>query len=419
LSDNFSTKHEFAEELDKHDVLSKFRDEFIFPEGKDGSCIYFNGNSLGLQPKSLKSYINIELEKWAKFGGEAHFKSSHPWVSYNEYVTDSFCKLTGAKSIEVVAMNTLTANLHFLLVSFYTPTKSRYKILTGFNPFPSDIYALKSQVRFHGYNPADAIIELEAVDEIVSFDEIKHKIERYGDQIALILIGGVNYYTGQVYDMAEITKLGHEKGCKVGFDLAHAVGNVELNLHDWNVDFAVWCNYKYINSGPGNIGGAFVHEKYMMDLDLHRFAGWWGHNKEKRFLMEPDFDPIPGAEGWQVSNPSILGLAALRSSLEIFDQADFILLLNKSRKMWDYMKYLINELLNDKVKILTPANQHGCQLSLVFPNKGREIYNSLTNKGVYCDWREPNVIRIAPVPLYNSFMDCYNFVNIIKQLINE
>lgn len=411
----------FAEAMDRDDPLRNYRSRFHIPLHRDGEeSIYLCGNSLGLQPKSVRTFVEQELKDWETFGVEGHFQAKNPWMPYHEFLTEHMANLVGAKPLEVVTMNTLTVNLHLLMVSFYRPTPSRYKILIEANAFPSDQYAVQSQIRYHGYDPADALLELPLREGAVTHhpDDIEEIIEREGGQIALILIGGVNYYTGQVFDMARITAAGHRKGCKVAFDLAHAAGNIELQLHDWNVDFAAWCSYKYLNSGPGGIAGAFVHERHADLADLPRFSGWWGHDKETRFLMGPAYHHIKGAEGWQLSNPPILPLASLRASLEIFAEAGMKNLCQKSQHLTRYLAFLMAQSGEDLVRIITPREpgEHGCQLSLVMKKNGRTFYDALGDAGVICDWREPDVIRIAPVPLYNSFMDVYRFWEILEQM---
>jgi len=415
----FALGKESALQLDAKDSLRSCRDKFFVPKYSNGKeCIYLCGNSLGLQPKTVRAHIEQELRDWEEFGVEGHFHAKNPWMPYHEFLTQPTARLVGAKPEEVVAMNTLTVNLHLLMVSFYRPTPQRNKILIEFSAFPSDQYAVQSQIKFHGFDPETALIELrpKAGREIIDWDDFESVMKDEGESIALILIGGVNYYSGQLYDMARITKLGHEYGCTVAFDLAHAVGNVPLQLHDWNVDFAAWCTYKYLNSGPGSIGGCFIHEKYANRVDLPRFTGWWGHDKETRFQMKPDFTPIKGAEGWQLSNPPILSLAAVRASLEIFDEVGMQRLREKSLLLTGYLEYLIDHIGSDEISIITPRNpeERGCQLSIQAKRNGPRLFERLSSEGVICDWREPDVIRVAPVPLYNSYMDVYRFSEILK-----
>lgn len=421
--------------LDAADPLRRFREEFHIPKHSDGSeVLYFTGNSLGLQPKRTREYIEQELKDWAELGVEGHFHAKHPWLPYHEFVTEPLARLVGAKPVEVVAMNSLTVDLHLLMVSFYRPTAERYKIIIEKGAFPSDQYAVGSQLKFHGHD--DGLIELTPRDGETTLrtEDILETIDREGDSVALILLGGVNYYTGQAFDMRAITEAGHKKGCVVGFDLAHAAGNLELKLHDWGVDFAAWCSYKYLNSGPGGIAGIFVHERHAHSFDLPRFAGWWGHDKSTRFLMGPDFVPLAGAEGWQLSNPPIFQLAALRASLEIFDEATMPALREKSVKLTAYLEKLLAEINDDRIEIITPRDpaQRGCQLSIRVKAETRaagsvsepaasnkKLFNALTERGVIADWREPDVIRVAPVPLYNSFEDIYRFTKILRECLKN
>jgi kynureninase len=417
---SFNSDKQTAVELDSHDPLRGYRSRFYMPKHSDGTeKIYFCGNSLGLQPKSVRAYIGQELKDWETLGVDGHFRAKNPWMPYHELLTTQTARLVGAKPPEVVVMNTLTVNLHFMMVSFYRPTSSRHKIVIELNAFPSDQYAVKSQVLFHGFDPGRSLVELapRAGEVVLRTEDIEEFLEREGESVALILLGGVNYYSGQAFDMERITRAGHQQGCIVGFDLAHAVGNIILNLHDWDVDFAVWCSYKYLNAGPGSLAGCFVHERHGNDASLPRFAGWWGQNKKTRFLMGSDFDAIPGAEGWQLSNPPILSLAAIRASMEIFDDVGMLRLRQKSEMLTGYLEYLLGQRLSGCVQVITPKNvaERGCQLSLVIPGNGQSIFTSLTERGVVCDWREPDVIRVAPVPLYNSFQDVYRFVEILAE----
>ncbi len=411
----FKPEHSFAFEMDNSDPLKNFREKFLIPKDKNNKdVIYLAGNSLGLQPKSVRAYVEQELKDWETFGVEGHTQAKNPWLPYHEFLTEQTAKIAGAKPEEVVNMNTLTVNLHLLFVSFYKPTKTRHKILIEANSFPSDHYAVQSQIRFHGFDVETSLIEMKPREgeDTIRTDEIEALIEKEGDSIALIWFAGVNYYTGQAFEMEKITQAGHKKGCLVGFDLAHATGNLILKLHDWNVDFAVWCNYKYMNGGPGTIGGAFVHEKHLKNSDLPKFLGWWGHDKETRFLMDHNYISIPTVESWQISNPPILQLASLRASLDIFDEAGLNSLRQKSEMLTGYLEFLIRENKKDNVKIITPENRNerGCQLSLRINKNGKELYKKLLKDGVMCDWREPDVIRAAPVPLYNTFEDVFNFV---------
>ena len=415
---DYNSDISFAKELDSKDRLLPFRSKFHIPKHSGGNdVIYFAGNSLGLQPKTVREYVEQELKDWEVMGVEGHMHAKHPWLPYHEFLTEQTARLVGAKPPEVVNMNSLTVNLHLMLVSFYRPAKQKHKILIEANAFPSDHFALQSQIKFHGFNPAESLIEIKPREgeAILRNEDIIDYIYKEGDSIALIMFPGVNYYTGQVFDFENITKAGHEKGCIVGFDLAHAAGNLVLNLHEWNVDFAVWCSYKYLNGGPGAIGAAYVHEKHIRDMSIPKFWGWWGQNKATRFKMEHDFQPIPTIESWQLSNPPILQLAALKASLDIFDEAGIKALREKSEKLTSYAEFLINNNINKSIKIITPTQTafRGCQLSLKTLSDGRELHKKLNKNGVICDWREPDVIRIAPVPLYNTFEDIYNFVKIL------
>ncbi|WMI64343.1 kynureninase [Aestuariibaculum sp. YM273] len=415
---------DFAKELDQKDTLAPYRNQFHIPKDQNGNdLIYLCGNSLGLQPKTTKAYVNQELEDWANLGVEGHTEARHPWLPYHEFLAESMAKVVGAKPIEVVVMNTLTANLHFMMVSFYQPTPERYKILIEADAFPSDKYAVESQLRHHGYDDKEGVILWKAREgeELLRYEDLEAILEKHGNEIALIMIGGVNYYTGQYFDLKKITQLGHLYGCMVGFDCAHGAGNVPLNLHDSGADFAVWCTYKYLNSGPGSLAGAFVHERHAYNKNLNRFTGWWSHNKQTRFNMRDEFDQLPGAEGWQLSNPPILSMAAIRASLDMFNEVGFEKLTEKSRKLTGYFEFLINELNNEHIKIITPksSDERGCQLSIQVKNADKTLHQKLTEAGIICDWREPDVIRCAPVPLYNSFEDVYKMVEILKAILNE
>jgi len=413
---NYKNTADFALSLDAKDELRKYRDKFHIPLQKNGEeHIYMCGNSLGLQPKRTKEFLNQELEDWATFGVEGHFHAKNPWMPYHEFLTESYAKIVGAKPAEVVAMNTLTVNLHLMMVSFYKPTEKRYKIIIEGDAFPSDIYAVESQIKHHGLSPETSLIKLRPRDgeSAIRTEDIQTIIEREGDEISLIMLGGVNYYTGQVFDFENITKLGHAKGINVGFDLAHAAGNIKLELHKWGVDFAVWCSYKYLNSGPGSVAAAFVHEKHHA-TNLNRFAGWWGHNKEDRFKMPDSFNPIQSAEGWQLSNPSILSLAAIRASLSIFDEVGMDKLVAKSKVLTNFLLFLLDSIETDRIEIITPE-ERGCQLSIRVKNGNKILFDAITEKGVVADWREPDVIRVAPIPLYNSYQDVFNFYTILKE----
>ena len=412
----YKNTEEFSLQLDENDELKHYRNEFSIPLQKNGEeHVYLCGNSLGLQAKRTKSFINQELEDWATFGVEGHFHAKNPWMPYHEFLTESYSKIVGSKQSEVVAMNTLTVNLHLMMVSFYRPTKNRYKIIIEADAFPSDIYAVESQIKYHGYSVNHSLIKLTPRDgeSSIRTEDIAKIIDREGNEIALIMLGGVNYYTGQVFDFETITKLGQDKGIVVGFDLAHAAGNVNLELHKWNVDFAVWCSYKYLNSGPGSVAAAFVHEKHH-NSDLPRFAGWWGHNKEDRFKMPDSFNPIQSAEGWQLSNPPILSLAAIRASLSIFDEVGMDKLVAKSKELTNFLLFLLDSIETDRIEIITPE-ERGCQLSIRVKNGNKILFDAITEKGVVADWREPDVIRVAPIPLYNSYQDVFNFYSILKE----
>lgn len=414
----------FAQAMDRQDPLAHYRQQFHLPRQEDDTpYLYLCGNSLGLQPTRTQAYIDQELRDWATLGVEGHFHARNPWMPYHEFVTETMAEVVGAKPQEVVVMNTLTTNLHLMMVSFYRPTAARYKILIESDAFPSDRYAVESQARFHGFDPADAILELQprAGEEIIRNEDIQQLIEQEGPQIALIMIGGVNYYTGQYFDLEQITKWGHQQGCLVGFDLAHGAGNIFPNLHECGADFAVWCTYKYLNSGPGSLGGCFVHERHANRKDIPRFAGWWGHNKETRFNMRYDFDPIPGAEGWQLSNPPILSLAAIKASLDLFAEAGLPALRAKSEKLTGYLEFLLNQIPSDRINIITPTDprQRGCQLSIQVQNSDKSLFDQVTAKGVIADWREPDVIRVAPAPFYNTFEEAYRFVDILEDLLDH
>lgn len=421
---NFKNDLAFAKQLDTIDPLGHYREKFHIPKDKNGNdLIYLCGNSLGLQPKQTQSFIQQELDDWAKLGVEGHLEAKNPWLPYHEFLAESSAKLVGAKPIEVVTMNTLTANLHFMMVSFYQPTKTRYKIIIESDAFPSDKYAVESQLRHHGHNDKEGLIlwKPRENEELLRYEDLEAILDEQGDQVALILIGGVNYYTGQYFDLKRITTLGHQYGCKVGFDCAHGAGNVPLNLHASGADFAIWCTYKYMNSGPGSLSGCFVHERHAFNKDLNRFTGWWSHNKATRFNMRHEFDLLPGAEGWQLSNPPILSLAAIRASLAIFDEVGIAQLREKSKHLTGYFEYLVKELGDEFIRVITPSNpeERGCQLSIQVKNANRELHDKLTKSGVISDWREPDVIRCAPVPLYNSYKDVYHMVQKLKSEISD
>ncbi len=414
---------EFAKQKDRHDPLASYRDKFYIPKDQYGNdLVYLCGNSLGLQPKSTQDYINQELKDWAELGVEGHLEAKNPWMPYHEFLTQTMANVVGAKPIEVVTMNTLTANLHFMMVSFYQPTKERYKIVIESDAFPSDKYAVESQLRHHGFDHNEGLIQWQPRqgEELLQYEDLETILKEHGHEIALILIGNVNYYTGQFFDMKRITQLGHGHGCKVGFDCAHGAGNVKLDLHDSGADFAVWCSYKYLNSGPGSLSGCFVHERHAHDETLNRFTGWWSHNKTTRFNMRHEFDVLPGAEGWQLSNPPILSLAAIRASLDIFDEVGIDNLVKKAKDLTGYFEFLLNSIGKETIRIITPSDpyQRGCQLSIQVKQADKSLHEKLTRAGVISDWREPDVIRCAPVPLYNSFEDVYQMVERLKKIVN-
>lgn len=412
---------EYAKEQDNLDKISYLRDHFHIPKDKNGKdWLYFTGNSLGLQPKSTQKYIQQELDDWANYGVEGHFEAKNPWLNYHEFLTENMAKIVGAKPTEVVVMNTLTTNLHLLMVSFYRPTKTKYKIVIESDAFPSDRYAVQSQLKFHGFSENDVIEWKPRKGEVLlKIEDLEKIVSEHGDEIALLLIGGVNYFTGQFLDLKRIAEIGHSKKCVVGIDLAHGAGNIEPNLHDSGIDFAAWCTYKYLNSGPGSLSGLFVHEKHAKNNDLPRFAGWWNHNKETRFNMRQPFDVMEGAEGWQLSNPPILSMAAIKSSLDMFETVGMKALTRKSQKLTGYFEFLINQIDSEDIKIITPKNakERGCQLSIQVKNTDKSLHKKLTENNIITDWREPNVIRCAPVPLYNSFEDVFQMVLILKKLL--
>lgn len=413
----FENNLEFARQLDNKDPLKSFRDKFHFPNFHEKKILYFTGNSLGLQPKKAAEYIQEELADWAKFGVEGHFHAKRPWYSYHENLCEMTAKIVGAKPVEVVVTHSLTTNLHLLLVSFYRPQGKRTKIICEAKAFPSDQYVLESQVNFHGLTQEN-IVEVfpRAGEELINLEDILAKIQELGDELALVMFGGVNYYTGQLFDMQKITAAAHAVGAIAGFDLAHATGNVNLQLHDWNVDFATWCGYKYLNSSPGGVSGIFVHERHANDSSLPRFAGWWGHDKEARFQMEKGFQPLSGAEGWQLSNAPVLGMAAHLAALEIFEEAGMDKIGEKRDLITSYLEFVIDNI-SEKYKekcsfeLITPRDkkQRGSQLSIKVMGQGVELFKRICALGVLADWREPNVIRLAPVPLYTSYEDCFHF----------
>ena len=419
----FENSLEFALKMDGLDPLKKFRHEFFIPGHNGNDSIYFCGNSLGLQPKSATKAIEKVLHDWANMGVEGHFKGNDPWVGYHKKFKGPIAKLVGALPHEVVVMNNLSTNLHLLLVTFYQPDKKKYKIICEAGAFPSDQYALESHVKYHGHLPEDAIIEISprAGEHTLRTEDILHTIEENKNDAALVLMGGVNYYTGQVLDMQKISSAARRCGMKVGFDLAHAIGNVLLELHEWKIDFAVWCSYKYLNSGPGGVGGAFINEKYASDLGLPRFAGWWGYDESARFEMKKGFIAIHGADGWQLSNAGVISMAVHKTSLDLFMEAGMENLKLKSEKLTGFLEFIIKKdpVLNQHIQIITPAfgSERGCQLSLLVDKSGKKIFDIISSQGLIGDWREPNVIRLSPVPLYNTFEEVYKAGEILKQAV--
>jgi len=424
---NYQNTPEFARTLDQQDPLKEFRNQFFIPQHEGKDCIYFTGNSLGLQAKTTAAYIKQELDDWASMGVEGHFHAKNPWKPYHEIFPPLLSKIAGCKEQEVIVMNQLTVNLHLLMVTFYRPTKQRYKIICEGRAFPSDQYAFESQARYHGFDPSKAVIEIfpRQGEHMLRTDDIISCIEEHGGSSAVVLFGGVNYYTGQFFDIPAITAAAHRVGAYAGFDLAHAMGNVDLHLHDWHVDFACWCSYKYLNSGPGGVAGAYIHEKYASDTSVPRFAGWWGYEKETRFLMEKGFKAIPTAEGWQLSNAPVLSMAAHKAALDVFSAAGMDRLHAKRELLSGYLHFILGEInreMHEKViEVITPgtAADRGCQVSMLMLKKGKEIFAALSEQGVIADWREPNVIRVAPVPLYNTFEDIYRFGKIIGEILKK
>jgi len=422
---HYEFSEEFAISQDQYDQLSKFKSRFHFPYLNGKKAVYFTGNSLGLQPDKAEEYILQELKDWKEFGVEGHFNAKNPWFSYHEPFAPLLANVVGALPSEVVAMGSLTNNLHLLMVSFYQPTKTRYKILSEQKAFPSDLYALDSQARFHGFNPNDAVVEISPREGEVTLrtEDILQKIEELGDSLAMVMMGGVNYYTGQYFPLQQITQAGHKAGAIVGFDLAHAAGNIHLKLHDWGVDFAAWCSYKYLNSGPGSVAGIYVHQKHHTNKNIQRFEGWWGNKPDTRFKMGRNFQPFTSAEAWQLSNAPVFSMAVHRASLELFNEAGMQALCDKSLKLTGYTEALIEKINIDAgaplIQILTPVDstQRGCQLSLVMKKDGRKVFDALTQEGIITDWREPDVIRIAPVPLYNSFKDSYDLYAALRKIL--
>lgn len=419
----FENTLQFAQKLDAADKLKKYRDEFHFPKVNGKQVIYFTGNSLGLQPKRTQKFVDDVMADWANLAVEGHFYAEKPWWDYHERLAAPLAKVVGAKTEEVSVMNTLSVNLHLLLVSFYRPTKTRFKILCEEKAFPSDQYMLKSQVRFHGLDPEETIVEVKkrAGEHHWRTEDILAKINEIGSELALVLIGGVNYYNGQVFDMKTITAAGQKAGAFVGWDLAHGVGNIALDLNEWNVDFAAWCSYKYMNSGPGHASGIYVNEKYLNDPDIPRFEGWWGTKKETRFLMKPEFEPMETADAWQISNAPILSVAPYLASLELFEEVGMDALIEKRDKIVAYLEFILHEIdaeVDSTFEIITPKDR-GCQLSVFLHGQGRSLFDFLMKNGVITDWREPNVIRLAPAPFYCSYKDMYQFGQLLKKGILE
>ena len=423
---DFKWSKEFAQNLDNQDELSAYRNEFLFPQHNGENCVYFTGNSLGLQPKGAQAALQQELDDWAKYGVEGHFEAKNPWFAYHEMFAEPLSEIVGALPTEVVAMNGLTTNLHLMMVSFYQPTTERFKIICEGKAFPSDQYALETQVRHHGLNPDEVLVELEPREggHTIRTEDVLKTIEEVGSELALVMIGGVNYYTGQVFEMQKITEAAQKQGAFVGWDLAHGAGNIPVQLHDWNVDFACWCSYKYLNSRPGSISGVFVHQRHCENPDLNRFAGWWGHDKETRFLMEKGFNPIPTAESWQLSNAPVLAMAVHKVAIDLHSKIGMAALRKKSLKLTSYLEFCINQVSvkhsDSAFEIITPSNpnERGAQLSILVHGHGKQLFDFLTKEGVIADWREPNVIRIAPVPIYNSYEDCYRFSVILDAAVN-
>ncbi len=422
---NFENNPGYARQLDSDDPLKEFRREFYIPVIHGKESIYFTGNSLGLQPKTAQEYILNDLEDWANYGVEGHVHARSPWIKYHEMFPEKLASILGALEEEIIVMNELTINLHLLLTTFYRPTKKRYKIICEAKAFPSDQYALESQVLLAGLDPETTILEVKPREGeyTIRNEDFISAIKEHSKELLVVIIGGVNYYTGQVFDMKSITAAAHEAGAYCGFDLAHGIGNIELKLHDWNVDFACWCSYKYLNSGPGSVAGAFIHQRHVTNKSLLRLAGWCGTNKETRFKMEKKFDPIPTAEGWQLSTTPILNMSAHRASLDIFEKAGFENVIKKMKKLSAYMMFVLDDINSSlpkkMIEIITPRNEneHGCQVSILMLEKGKEIFESLKKNSVIIDWREPNVIRVAPAPLYNTFEDIYRFGSIIKGML--
>ncbi|NIV17695.1 MAG: kynureninase [Woeseiaceae bacterium] len=416
---------EFARSEDDKDPLNSYRDQFHFPSLGTPKLVYFTGHSLGLQPKAVRAAVELELDEWARYGVEGHFDSTNPWYSYHELLTPPMAEIVGAKESEVVCMNSLTTNIHLLFVSFYRPSNERYKIIAEAKMFPSDRYLLETQAKFHGFEPDDAIIEIgpREGEWAIREEDILAAVDAHAEQLAMVFFGGVNYFTGQLFDMAALTRAAHAVGAIAAFDLAHAAGNVPLALHDWGVDFAAWCSYKYLNSGPGNVGAIFVHERHGSSFELPRFGGWWGHDKATRFQMKSGFQPMPGAEGWQLSNAPILGMSAMKASIEMFADVGMTALREKSEKLTGYLEFTIDQLASEfpdaGISMITPRDpqQRGSQISINIAGRERQFFDDMIAEGVMADFREPCIIRIAPVPLYNSFEDVFTFYEVVSELL--
>jgi kynureninase len=423
---NFQYREDFAVKLDEQDELASYRNQFLFPQHNGQDMLYFTGNSLGLQPKGVKEALIQECDDWQKFGVEGHFLAKNPWFSYHEMFADGAAGLVGAKKHEVVMMNQLTVNLNLLLVSFYRPHGKRVKILFETKPFPSDQYAFASQAKLHGLNPENVLVEMQPRQGELTLrtEDIEAKINEVGEELALVCFGAVNYFTGQFFNLEKITAAAHQVGATCGFDLAHCAGNLPLQLHDWNVDFACWCTYKYLNSGPGSVGGVYVHEKHTSNPELLRLAGWWGHDKNTRFLMGPEFQPMLSAESWSMSNAPVFNMVAHKVSLEMFIQVGMSALRKKSITLTGYLEFVLQEvqrISGQSLKVITPTDpeQRGCQLSVIVDGRNRSLVEQLAERGVIVDWREPNVIRLAPVPLYNSYLDIYRFGEVLCALFTK
>jgi kynureninase len=424
---HYEFNRQFAEARDAGDPLRAYRGQFSFPELGTKQLVYFTGHSLGLQHESLRAAVTLELDDWAKYGVEGHFIGTNPWYSYHERLTPAMAAIVGARELEVVCMNSLTTNLHLLFVSFYRPTSKRYKIISEAKMFPSDRYLLETQARFHGFDPDQAIIEVAPRDGemLIREDDILAAIDTHAGELALVFFGGVNYFTGQLFDMQKLTAAAHQAGAVAGFDLAHAAGNVPLALHDWGVDFAAWCSYKYLNASPGNTGAVFVHERHAHSFDLPRFGGWWGHDKDTRFQMKPGFQPMEGAEGWQLSNVPVLGMAAMKASLDVFASAGMQALRRKSEQLTAYLEFVIDQLAerfpDAGISIITPRDpaRRGAQISMLVAGRERELFDQMIAAGLIVDFREPCIIRMAPVPLYNSFTDVFTFAEVLAGLLQQ